>query len=307
MNFFNPLNWLIFLEFFLSGRKCTRLVHQKYRIDRTICMWIIPCGLFGYWIKNKLNKKYDVWALGSDVWKVRKIPFLGKYWIKKIVKNASGVFADGIQLASDVKAISGKDCQFLPSTRKLPKPENELTPLEPVDACHLLFIGRYHKNKGPDLLINAIAEIEENKRKKLKVHLFGAGPLETHLHEMCGLQQLTSVISIHGPIKDQECANYLSQVSFLVIPSRVESIPLVFSDAMQAQTPVIATPVGDLKDLVPENQCGFIASAIEPKALARSIEEGMDSRREQFRQATAKMASEFSMSRIAQRWLGSTP
>jgi len=233
MNFLNPLNWLTFLKFFLNGKKCTQAVHQKYHIDRTLCMWIIPCGVFGYWINKKYNKEYDIWALGSDVWKIRKIPIFGKYWIKKIAQNASGVFADGLKLADDVKEITQKDCQFLPSTRQLPIPEKDLAPLDPVDACHMLFVGRYHKNKGPDLLINAVAEIDENIRKKLKIHLFGAGPLEAHLRKMCEQQRLTDIITIHGPIRDQDYANYLSQVSFLIIPSRIDSIPLVFSDAMQ--------------------------------------------------------------------------
>lgn len=48
MNFFNPLNWLIFFKFFANGKKHTLMIHQKYHINRTLCMWIVPCGIFGY-------------------------------------------------------------------------------------------------------------------------------------------------------------------------------------------------------------------------------------------------------------------
>jgi len=216
MNFLNPLNWIIFLNFFLNGKKCTQAVHQKYRIDRTLCMWIIPCGIFGFWIKKKLNKKYDVWALGSDVWKIRKIPFLGKRWIKKIVQNATGVFADGLKLANDVKEITQKNCQFLPSTRQLPDPEKDLIPLEPVDAHHMLFVGRYHKNKGPDLLLKSLSKLSNDTKSEIRVHIFGAGPLEHELKMLLEQLDLKNIVKINGPINAQAFANYLSQASFLI-------------------------------------------------------------------------------------------
>jgi len=306
MNFFNPFNCLIFLKFFCDGKKCTQAVHQKYNIDRTLCMWIIPCGIFGYWIKKKLNKEYDVWALGSDVWKVRKIPFLGKYWIKKIAQNATGVFADGLQLAGDVKEITQKDCQFLPSTRQLPEPEGDLVPFDPVDTCHMLFVGRYHKNKGPDLLIEAIAAIKREERASLKVHFFGAGPLESSLKEMCTRFQLNDIITINGPINDQTLSNYLSRVSFLIIPSRIESIPLIFSDAMQVNTPVISTPVGDLTKLVTNNQCGLVCEEIRAQSLAKSIQKAIELNKNYFKkEQLLKMSKQFNITNIACEWLSS--
>jgi len=304
MNFLNPLNLLIFLKFFLKGKKHVLATYKKYDVHRVLCMWVVPSGIFGYWIKKRFARSYDVWALGSDIWKVRKIPFWGDYWIKKIVQNASGVYADGQELAEDVKAIAQKDCVFLPSSRKLPEPAGHLPPLSPPDACHILFVGRYHKNKGPDLLIEAINQIPENNRKRLKVHLFGTGPLEAHLRSLCAQFKLQDVITINGPIDGQEFANYLSLASFLAIPSRIESIPLVFSDAMQGKTPVISTPVGNLPDLIKEYQCGLVCDALSATALAETIQAAMVLSRNHFGQEQfSKAYAPFDIQEIAQRWL----
>jgi glycosyltransferase involved in cell wall biosynthesis len=303
MSFLNPLNWVTFLRFFLDGKKHTQEVYQRHKIDRTLCMWIIPSGVFGYWIKKKCNKEYDVWALGSDVWKVRKIPFWGRYWIRKVVQNACGVFADGFELAGDVREIAQKECRFLPSSRILPKPEGNLPSLQPSGACHLLFVGRYHKNKGPDILIKAIGEIERSRRRDLRVHLFGTGPLEAHLKAMRELLQLEDIVTINGPIGEQDLANYLSHVSFLIIPSRIESIPVVFSDALQAGTPVISTPVGDLPDLIKRHACGILSDGTSPRSFARAIERAMGMKKEAFRKNVRDAYETFKIATSVDEWL----
>jgi len=217
MNFFNPLNWIIFLKFFINGKKNTLSINQKYNIDRTLCMWIIPSGIFGYWIKKKLSKNYDVWALGSDIWKIRKIPFFGNYWIKKVVQNASGIFADGIKLADDVNLISSRECRFLPSSQKLPDPEKNLPLLRPNNACHLLFVGRFHKNKGPDLLLHSLSELSNDTKSKLCVHIFGAGPLESELKALFDRLNLKSFVHINGPINAQEFSFKTWNISCILI------------------------------------------------------------------------------------------
>lgn len=303
MNLINPLNWWTFLNFFLIGKRHTTAIHQKYDIDRILCMWIIPCGIFGYWINKKFQKKYDVWALGSDIWKIKKIPLLGKYWIKKIVRNATGVFADGIKLADDVKAISGRECQFLPSSRILPEPENDLTPLEPTDACHLLFVGRYHKNKGPDLLLKSLAKLSSEIKAKTCVHIFGTGQLENELktlHHQLGLEHF---VKLNGPIKAQEFTNYLKRVSFLLIPSRIESIPVVFSDALQRQVPVIAMPVGDLPALVDKFRCGILSQEVSVNSFAKAIEEGVKAGSTLYASGVKTALEHFKVPLSVEKWL----
>ena len=39
---------------------------------------------------------------------------------------------------------------------------------------------------------------------------------------------------------------YMSKSDFIVIPSRIESIPIVLSDALQSNKPIILTNVGDI-------------------------------------------------------------
>jgi glycosyltransferase involved in cell wall biosynthesis len=303
MNKGNPINWWIFLFYFLNGIKNTFNINKRYRVDRTLCMWAVPSGLFGLAGKLAQNMPYDVWALGSDIWKIRRIPVLGRMILKKVMKNADRVFADGIQLCKEVKELTGVTCEFLASSRKLPPPQKKaILPASP-GLKHFMFVGRYHINKGPDLLIKAVSRLPQETRDAIHVHMFGLGPMETELKDMISEFRLNKYISLNGPIQSQEFSNYLDSVSFLVIPSRIESIPVVFSDAVQTGTPVVSNPVGDLTDLITKFNCGIIAAEVSAEALSAAIEEAVKTGEDHFREGVKNACKLFEIGSSVERWL----
>ena len=302
MDLTSPRNWWLFLLFFIQGARNTRAINKKYAVDRTLCMWAVPSGIFGLIGKRSDGIPYDVWALGSDIWKIRKIPVLGKMILKTIMKHADRVFADGIQLCRDVEELTGVPCEFLPSSRKIPPPNEKMFSADTA-RVHFLFVGRYHVNKGPDLLIRAIACLPPETRGSIRVHMFGLGPLENELKDMITAMQLEEYIDLNGPIQAQEFSNHLDSVSFLVIPSRIESIPVVFSDALQMGTPVVSMPVGDLEQLVRKFGCGIVAEEVSAEALAAAIEEALRKDRAFFREGTAQACGQFELKNTVARWL----
>ncbi len=304
MSLSNPGNWRTFYRFFKDGRRNTQAIHQKYAIDRTLCMWVVPCGMFGYWIHKKFNAPYDVWALGSDIWKIRRVPIIGPRMITQIIGRAQGIFADGVQLCADVKAITGRNCQFLASTRKLPEP-NDVPTLKPEGKKHFLFVGRFHPNKGPDLLLEAVKLIKSEVRERIHVHMYGLGDMEDRLRHMIRELNLQDCVTLNGPIQAQDLANVLKAVDYLVIPSRIESIPVIFSDALQMGVPVVSMPVGDLTKMINLHQCGVVADEASAQALSVSLEaiSGRDS--EQFQMAIKKAYQTFSIEQSISEWLKS--
>ncbi|MCX5848712.1 MAG: glycosyltransferase [Deltaproteobacteria bacterium] len=308
MNLMNPINWLVFILFFIRGIINTQHINNKYKIERTLCVWAVPSGIFGLAGKIRHNVPYDIWALGSDIWKIRKIPLLGKLILKIVTKNADRVYADGFQLCKDVNDLTGKPCEFLPSSRKLPPPNLKVFSSDSVTVKHFLFVGRYHLNKGPDILIKAIACLPHALRESLQLHMFGFGPLKGDLERMISELKLEKYIDLHGPIRAQEFSNYLDSVSFFVIPSRIESFPIVFSDALQLGTPVVSMPVGDLEGFIREYKCGIVAKVVTPEALAAAIQEALLRDKECFRENIAKAYQRFDMGNSINKWLdlGST-
>ena len=302
-NLFDPRNWHVFLHYLYQGIRTTQAINVQYDIDRTLCMWVVPSGLLAYLAQRGSAVPYDVWALGSDIWKIGRVPVAGKRLLCTVIGSAAGVFADGVQLGEDVQLISGVNCSFLPSSRKLPDPA-ETFELPGKGVIHFAFIGRYHHNKGPDLLIQAVALLPREFRGKIRVHMFGLGPLEDGLREMVAASRLTDCVTVGGAIAAQDLASCLSAVSFLVIPSRVESIPVVFSDALQMGTPIVAMPVGDLRSLITRFGCGIVAREVSAQALAVALIQAVDSTSGVFRAGIARASEQFNIEATVKTWLG---
>ena len=304
LNLYSPFNWYTVLVFFLKARQKVIQTHKQYKIDRTLCMWAVPSGLLGYMMSKSLNKPYDVWALGSDIWRIRKIPLLGRFLLKKIIGRADRVFADGLGLCREVQEVSGRQCEFLPSLRDLPGPCLTRTEAPDDDRIKLLFVGRYHYNKGPDLLLDAVWQLPQELKAKLDLRMYGVGSMKQALIKAVRQHELTSCISINDGIEAQKFVDELFRADYLVIPSRIESIPVVFSDAMQMGVPVIATPVGDLRALIEEHRCGVLADDVSASSLARALERVLScGRRDDYAEKAHALGRTYRVSKVVDKWL----
>jgi glycosyltransferase involved in cell wall biosynthesis len=101
--------------------------------------------------------------------------------------------------------------------------------------------------------------------------------------------------------KDQAEAA-IARADWLLIPSRIESIPVVFSDAMKLGRPVVSMPVGDLPRLVEELHCGVVAQAVSAEDYARALAAAVAVPTERFLPG-AEAAARFDLRAIARTLL----
>lgn len=301
LSFVNIRNLWIILSFFWSGFSAAVATAKKHKIERVLAMWVIPSGLFAYMIQRRLGVRYDVWALGSDIWRIRKIPVLGPWIIRRVIHKATRVMADGIQLCRDVEYLTHRDCEFLPSCRKMPAVAK--SPASTNAVIKLLFVGRYHINKGPDILIEAIALLDPEKKKNIHLDIYGLGPMEPQLQGEIQSKSLGGCISLHGPITVTELAEKFTGTDFLVIPSRIESIPVIFSDAIQSGVPVITMPVGDLPDLIERFKCGVCATTVSAEAFAVAIERAVMAGKKEFSPGVELAQKHFDIAISVRNWM----
>ena len=72
---------------------------------------------------------------------------------------------------------------------------------------------------------------------------------------------------------------YMQHCHWLIIPSRMESIPLILVDAIQMRLPCIVTEVGDMGKIVRRFGLGRVIPAAEPAMLAEAIQQVLDTER----------------------------
>ena len=271
LNIQNPLHLFYSLLTIKSGlSSINNLVNHK-DIDHILALWVLPCGLWAYLVNKKLGIPYSCWALGSDIWSYNNNCVTKK--LLKILLGSSKInFADGIKLKKDVIAICKNKCSFLPSSRILPEPEIDKSKLKD-NRLRLAFLGRWHHNKGIDILFDALEKIgNKDWDKIIEVRVAGGGPLENKVKKACNkLLSHKRPISLFSYLNKQEASNLFNWADYVLIPSRKESIPVIFSDALQSNTPVIATPAGDLSDLIYKYQVGIVSKYINSSSYSDAI------------------------------------
>lgn len=264
----SPFDIARFFYFFISGLTNLSGFVKKNNININIAMWAFPSGVFAFLSKKFYKIPYVVWCLGSDIYVYAKYPVIG-FAIREILKSADYVFADGIDISNQAEKISGRKCVFLPSASSA-KFRKILTKRK-HDKVILTFVGRMEPVKGPDILLNSLGLLGMNL-DKFKINFVGAGSLLRELEEKAREKIFENNIRFYGNIDNfQKISELIQGSDWIVISSRSDSIPLVFSEAMKCGTPVIAADLYDLSYLVKKYKVGFLFKHGNPKSLATVI------------------------------------
>jgi glycosyltransferase involved in cell wall biosynthesis len=253
-----------------SGRRHIVPWLQQHQVDLCLAAWAVPSGYFAYYAKKVLGIPYCVWALGSDIYSWAQYPLL-QTLIRHILQHADGLFADGIDLSNRVHKLSGRPCAFLPSVRPLTEDVPATTVEVDPTQTNFLFVGRWEKIKGIDVLIEAM-KLLRHAGITARLYVVGKGSLKGFLEQKIRAYSLTDTVFLREDVPTATLLGYLQQCDCLVIPSRSESIPLVFSEGLHAKIPMIVSATGDLPTLVQRFALGYIVPPDDPVQLKQALE-----------------------------------
>ena len=146
----------------------------------------------------------------------------------------------------------------------------------------LLFVGRIEPLKGIDTLLRALQVLHSSGQMPHRLLLSVIGgdpskPRETRHAELEKLMTLRGelglgdVVTFLGRRAQETLHSYYSAADGVVMPSHHESFGMVALEAMACGTPVIATDVGGLSQLVRDGETGFLVPGRDPNALAERL------------------------------------
>ena len=299
----HPADWLAIVKTIRNGRRAVEHIVRDSKPNYLFALWALPSGHWAASVARQHDIPFAVWALGSDIWSLGKVPLL-RWKLQFVLRAADRCFADGLSLAQDVEQLSGRRCDFLPSTRVLPKGghfgDTESAPYK------LAFLGRWHRNKGIDILLESLRQLSDSDWSKISaVRIFGGGPLHAEVHRITReLQAKRRPVETGGYLDKESAADLIGWADYLMLPSRIESIPVIFSDAMQLRTPIVATPVGDLPRLHDEYSFGTLAAEVSSNAFTDAMREALDKNAASFETGLDAAAADFDMVNLTQRFLG---
>jgi len=142
------------------------------------------------------------------------------------------------------------------------------------DKKIILFVGRIEPLKGIDLLLNAVAPLED--KNDLRVLIIGGDPGEAE--ETARLGQLAANLGIGekvaflGAVEHERLPLFYSAANVCVVPSYYESFSLVALEALACGTPVIAARVGGLPSIIRDGETGYLIPWHCPEPFTERLE-----------------------------------
>jgi glycosyltransferase involved in cell wall biosynthesis len=161
----------------------------------------------------------------------------------------------------------------------------------------ILFAGRLHWEKGPDLLIDSFPLL----RVPARCTLLGVGPEEAALRRRISELGLDGLVELPG--WRQSVGEWIDSADVLVVPSRYESWSQAAVTAMGHGLPVVATNVEGLPGTLADCR-GVLVPTEDPRALARAIDDVLTGARRPDIAGGRRYAERFTAERVAHEYAG---
>ena len=133
------------------------------------------------------------------------------------------------------------------------------------------YIGRLSGEKGVEMFIRSLPTIISSQDNDFHVLIGGDGPMRDEIDNYLKKQNLLNRVDITGWISHDNLPDYMNRLRLLIIPSYSEGLPNIMLEAMACGTPVLATPVGAIPDIIKDGETGFIMKNNTPECIAENI------------------------------------
>jgi len=155
------------------------------------------------------------------------------------------------------------------------------------------------KHKGQTLLIE-LAKKFENKRSDIHFLLVGGGDDEKMLKEMA---QGLSNITFEGFVNNVN--DYIAAFDIFVFPSRNEGLGSILLDVMYHNTPIVASRVGGIVDIIQENENGLLFEGGNSEDLEQKVVQlyKNETLRTQLAQNAKKTIHNYSVEKMTQSYI----
>jgi glycosyltransferase involved in cell wall biosynthesis len=130
------------------------------------------------------------------------------------------------------------------------------------------YIGRLIKEKGALKFVESLPLILKDKRDRAIV--IGDGEQRAEIERFLSDNDIRSQVDFLGWVEKRQLPDFLNDVRLIVVPSDYEGLPSGVLEAMACGTPVLATPVGGIPDLVREGETGFFMENNTPQCIAQN-------------------------------------
>lgn len=238
--------------FLFKYNKLIKYIDNSYDIIQA--HFAFPDGYLALMIKKKFKIPYVVTCHGSDIHTLTKNKRFKKYIIKAL-NNADKVF-----FVSEFLYKKAKECGFNGENYEITTNGidsnvfyRHTNKQELLDKYNLNkknkiigFVGNLEYIKGADRLVEIFKKIEK-LNENVEFIIVGDGTLKNKIFdELCECKKITFT----GKLNQEDVAEYMNCMDYLIVPSRNEGQGNVILEAYACATEVIATECGGIPEII---------------------------------------------------------
>jgi glycosyltransferase involved in cell wall biosynthesis len=270
--------WMMFLSMLPTIRR----VQRDFDFDLIDAHFVYPDGFAAVLLGWFFKKPVVVSARGSDINVYSKFPVIRQF-LKYTLKNASKVIAVSQALKESIAKLGVPDDRIkviangvdLNKFHPIAKRAARQSLMIPVHKKMILSVGHLTPNKGFDLIIRATKIlVEEYKEKDIFLLIVGNGVAKTELETLVASLHLERYVNFAGGIPHEELYRWYSAADVFCLASAQEGWPNVLMESLACGTPVIATPVGGIPEIICSEEIGRLVQR-EDVQIANAIRDAL--------------------------------
>lgn len=252
---------------------------RTYILNNNIDIVNVHGYIAGFYVRMALlgTTVKVIWTMHVDIQDVPNMSYLRKK-IRKLIENSLNRFAtDEVICVSKnlqnrlTKYVKAKKSRVIYNGVNIYKfKKKNYNSIIHVDGKILKigFVSRLSMQKGIPYLMDAIKQLRD-----LGVHFIvfiaGEGDQEDFIKSYLLKHNLNKFVKMIGFQKD--VSKVLDQIDLLVLPSLFEGFPMVILESLATGTPVIATKVNGVPEIIKNNVNGSLIKARSSSELVHAI------------------------------------
>ena len=172
--------------------------------------------------------------------RVDKCVFISRIGMDNFIQLHPEVPRDKISLI--INGIEDFSEEERVSLKQIPKPS--------FPKYRLISVGTINGRKGQQIICEALANMDADRRKDVQVVFIGDGSERVRLEDYCLEHGLTENARFLGTVPNRQIPRCLSESNIFILMSYNEGLPISIIEAMRAGLPVISTGVSGIPELV---------------------------------------------------------
>lgn len=257
------------------------IVARGYDFDLIDAHYFYPDGVAAAWLGRELGKPVMVTCRGNDVMLFPRYPG-PRRMILDAARRVAAIATVSLDLKRCLCAIgvdpdqvtvlrNGVDADFFrPVDRDVVRRELG------IKRATLLSVGHLVERKGHHLAIEALKTLPEFDLVVIGERGTESGGMVNELHRQAEAPELAGRVRFIGNLPQEQLRDWYGAADALVLATNLEGMPNVMLESLACGTPVVATRVGGIPEIMTTPEAGVLMEERTAAGVAAAVNQLFD-------------------------------